>query len=202
MRSLISFLGVIVAVAGGIFLPLATFAAVAVGVNPASLTVEINTQQQTTVSLQVFNEGSEEAIFDVYADDLSDWFVISPVQFRLSPSQQQLVKIKITALQPGRRQVFLSVTGRALRRQSFNAAAGVKVPVNIVAKGGAPFLARGEKWAMAGLIILAILLLVVIGVYYHYHRRSWWRRTRDRFDLLVHHRRPFYYRLLKYLKRW
>jgi len=202
MRSLTSLVGIIVVVAGGILIPHDTFAAVAVGVNPASLTVEINTQQQTTVSLQVFNEGSEEAIFDVYADDLSDWFVISPVQFRLSPSQQQLVKVKISALQPGRRQVFLSVTGRALRRQSFNAAAGVKVPVNIVAKGKASFLVQEKEWVIGGIIFLTILLLLLVAVYHHYHRRSWWRRTQDRFDLLVHHRRPFYYRLLKYLKKW
>ncbi len=202
MRSLALFLGIILAVAGGIFLPLATFAAVAVGVDPASLTAEINVQQPTTLSLQVFNEGSEEAIFDVYADDLSDWFVVSPVQFRLSPSQQQLVKIKITAHQPGRRQVFLSVTGRALRRQSFNAVAGVKVPVNIVARGKASFLVQEKKWVIGGLIFLAILLLLPAAVYHYYHRRSWWRRTQDRFDLLARHRRPFYYRLLKYLKRW
>ncbi len=200
MRSLL--LEVILAVAGGIFFPLATFAAVAVGVNPASLAVETNVQQQTTLFLQVFNEGSEEAIFDVYADDLSDWFVISPVQFRLSPSQQQLVKVKISALQPGRRQVFLSVTGRALSRQSFNAAAGVKVPVNIVAKGETSFLVQEKEWVIGGLIFLTFLLLLLVVAYHYYHGRSWWRRTQDRFDLLVHHRRPFYYRLLKYLKKW
>lgn len=172
--------------------------AAGLGIFPAEYLAQVTEGDLETFTIEVFNTAREPGMFHVYADEQIAWFVISPEQFRLDPDSSERVKVIVQPDAPGKHIVNLSVVGRSLERQSFNAASGLKFPVTLT-------VAAGNANELAWLHIIfgtAALATVVVGTALGIERkrRSRLEKITDTLDLLLHHKQKWYHKILRLFK--
>ena len=113
------------------FLGIAQANAIGVGIKPSYLEVVIEEGQKQATSFTVYNISDEPAQFRVYADELKDWIVISPEDFRLEPQETKKIGVIITPNDYGKHATNLSVVASPLNKRQFNADSGIKVPLRL-----------------------------------------------------------------------
>ena len=125
--------------------------AVGVGVEPAGLNFNINSNGQSINTIKLTNPSLEPGLFTIAADDFSDWFTIQPSEIRLEANESRAVKVQVKPNQSGRFATSLSVVGYPLDTRSFNAGSGLKLPVIIISTVPAVAL----RWFYVGLVMMA-----------------------------------------------
>lgn len=110
--------------------------AVGVAVYPAEVAMKAVVGETTTVRIKVSNPSTDVAVFEVYPDDLTRIIRAVPSSFTLESGAEQHVVLEVTASESGQLSTLLSVVGRPLASNAFQAGSGVKVPVTITAVAG------------------------------------------------------------------
>jgi hypothetical protein len=117
-------------VISGLLLPLMV-SAVGVSVSPPRLEIISVAGRETNREIVVSNPSRDVAIFDIYPDDFVSEIRISPESFVLESGDQKKVAVAVTPKNVGRFETNISIVARALSDSAFNAASGVKIPLNV-----------------------------------------------------------------------
>jgi Flp pilus assembly protein TadB len=129
--------------------------------------------EEATVRIKVSNPSSDVAVFEVYPDDFAAAIKAIPSSFTLESGSEKYVTLAVKTAQEGRLSTLLSVVGRPLASNAFQAGSGVKVPLAITvasATGLASVFATlgTNSWLSA----IALVLLASWLVYRYWSRRQ------------------------------
>lgn len=155
----------------------APFQAIAAGISvtPSSLIYYLPVKTKVIQKLAVENSFTNPQIYEVYSDELSDLVAISPASFRLEPGERQEVQIIVTAKNSGNFATFISVMAADINRQQFNAATGVKIPLQITALTPAPtFFQKNFIWFI--IIVCCLILLLDVLIITRFKKKLSWRQ--------------------------
>jgi len=102
------------------------------------------------------NISLEPILVTVFPDDLEEFIKISPVEFELMPEEKTPVNILLDFKQSksGLKKTDISIISRALEKQSFNAASGIKIPLSIYFDNGL------FKWS--GLLVFVVVFFSIL----------------------------------------
>lgn len=117
-------------VCGVTFFPKSSYA-IGVGANPSSIQLEFQNLESKSVDLIVFNISDEGGSFRVYADDLSDWFVIGEAEFDLGPQEHRTVHIVVSPKEKRTIATNISIVAEPINKRGFTAFSGIKVPITL-----------------------------------------------------------------------
>ncbi len=173
--------------------------ATGIGVTPAKFDLVGQVGKEIRAELIVTNNGYEPALYVLAADGLADWFLFSPPQFQLLPNQSQPVSVFINPTKSGIQAVFISVLGRTLDQQSFSAAAGLKVPINLQIEGSA----KSTPWLWYFYLVSIIFLIfgLIFWQIIIYQRKIFWRKNFRQIDWLWHFKKPWYIKYINKLRK-
>ncbi len=164
--------------------------AVGVAVNPNALDLILPGQE--TLSLTVKNISLEPVLVYIYADDFKENIKVKTPELKLLP--EEIAKVELNSnfsnTKAGILQTNISVVTRAVDKQSFNAASGIKIPLTIN-------IARSYwQWSGAMVFLITFISLLVLFVVYSltsklfkpkkkkfrllvdlakHHKKSWWK---------------------------
>ena len=105
--------------------------AIGIGAKPSSLNLDLEINQPKKAKILIYNVSQEAGIFQVYADELSEWIKVEPNNFRLEARETKEVEIAITAKDGGIKTTNISILATPLNRQSFSALSGIKIPLRL-----------------------------------------------------------------------
>ncbi|MEK7569919.1 MAG: hypothetical protein AAB515_00540 [Patescibacteria group bacterium] len=162
MRRLLLLIGCL-----ALFWPLGLHAA-GILVQPSSLRVEVPVGQTREEKFTVQNLTDAPATFTVSADELPEVFQIPDNKFSLTGQERKTVNVRITPTAGGVSTTNLSIVAASSEPTTFNAAAGVKVPVTLV---GLPKVKK-YPWTLFALIA-GVTVTLAGGLGYIY----WGRRN-------------------------
>lgn len=132
-------------------------------VNPSKLFVQTTTKHRVYKELTIKNISLGPLIYNLYSDELSEMITINPSIFRLEPTEEQKIKITIKPTITGTLITNISIVAQEIDRRKFNADAGVKIPLEIIAL---PEIAINySKFLIGklfGLIIIIGLIIILI----------------------------------------
>jgi hypothetical protein len=138
--------------------------AVGVAIDPAELDVIYH--DKTSVNLKINNISLEPISVNVQADDLQEYISIQPNEFVLLPQEIMVINLALdfTDQNSGIQKTNISVISKALDKQSFNAASGIKIPLTVAIVAGAWQWNAGSIFlsVFAGLLFLALLVQAII----------------------------------------
>lgn len=146
--------------------------AVGVAVEPASINVEMLKGADKKISLKVKNPSNEVAIFRVALDEFSEQASIAPTSLTLESQEEREITINFAPESEGQLSTNISVTAQPLSNQTFQAGAGVKVPLTITVSpdSGTNIFNRLEFYiAVFDILLLAFLASLIFK---HKHRRQ------------------------------
>lgn len=103
--------------------------AVALKVSPAEIAVEAGLGQIIEKQIIVENPNDNVALYEVYADNFSDWIKLSPASFVLEAGQTKKVAVEVQAKGQGLFSTNLSVLAKPLSGNAVRANSGVKIPL-------------------------------------------------------------------------
>lgn len=170
--------------------------AAAISVSPTKLEVQTEVKKEVKRTLTIKNISSTPQVYNLYSDELEEIISITPIIFRLDPEEQTTVTLTIKPLYSGILATNISVIAEDIDRRRFNAAAGVKVPLQIIALPGPKI--NYTKWFIRGIISLLIvlaLILIIISLSKR-RKRSFWQKITRPINLL-HHKKKWWQKLLK-----
>lgn len=113
------------------FLAAGSAGAVSIKVNPSEIKIEAGVDNLTEKEIIIENPGKNVDLFEVYADDFSDWIKINPESFILEGGNSQKVILEIKNKETGVFSTTMSVVAKPLSEREFKANAGVKIPLEI-----------------------------------------------------------------------
>ena len=168
------------------FLPLGA-QAIGVSVSPAKLEIIYPSNDKAT--LIITNISPEPILVTVFPDDLEEFIKISPAEFELMPEEKTPVNILLDFKQPksGLKKTDISIVSRALEKQSFNAASGIKIPLSIYFDNGL------FKWS--GLLVFVVVFFSILLAFLLARLIFWLIRPKkkkhfwQKIDFLRQHRR-------------
>jgi hypothetical protein len=108
--------------------------AVGISVEPSSVNLETSRGEDKKISLKVKNPSSEVAIFRISLDEFSKQANISPTSLTLESQEEKEISIVFTPESDGQLLTNISITAQPLSNQTFQAGAGVKIPLSITVK--------------------------------------------------------------------
>jgi hypothetical protein len=152
-------------------LPL-TAGAVGVAVYPAEVTVTAPSDTQTTTRIKVSNPSSDVAVFEVYPDEFEPIIKINPSSFTLESSEERQVTVTISPREIGQLHTSLSVVGRPMASNVFQAGSGVKVPLAITVVQNTNGLASAMQTLGTSPWTGVVLGLLLIGLYGYRRKRT------------------------------
>ena len=168
--------------------------AAGISVNPSELNFQLEVKQHQLQKLTIKNITGSPLVYSFYPDELSDQIIIQPKTVRLEPDQNQEIQVIVSPKHTGTYLTNLSILAQALDKKEFNAVAGVKVPLEIVA-----LPVSGISFYKTFLWYMIILLLVIIGlmlvINYRRRRKPLWQRLTESMDLL-HKPKPWWKKII------
>lgn len=141
-------------------------------VSPSKLNLIATSSKITQAKIRVMNPNPDVQLFEIFADNFPDGFVILPQSFTLEAGEGRVVEIQIDAKKLKKYSpdaVFsgqISVISKPLKNEGMDIGAGVKIPFEIVLKtdglGNATawflqFLLLGFAAAVGGFAIIFFL---------------------------------------------
>lgn len=141
-------------------------------VNPNKLFLKTTAKQQVIKELKVKNISPGPVIYNLYTDELSEMIAINPPFFRLEPNAEQIITLTIVPSVSGVLTTNISIVAQEIDRRKFNADAGVKIPIEIIA------LPVGTNSNYTIIIIFCLFLIVVLSglIFILKKRMSLWNK--------------------------
>lgn len=136
-----------------LFLP-STVNAVGVGVTPSEIEAVVWINEHVDKEITVKNTSDEVGRYSVEADEYKAFFEIYPPEFTLEPDKIQNVVVRIFGRKAEKFGTNLSIIGMPSDQRKFNTGSGVKVPVQVDA--------RGES--NTGKYVFGIILVIIVGI--------------------------------------
>ncbi|MCB9802473.1 hypothetical protein H6761_00450 [Candidatus Nomurabacteria bacterium] len=129
--------------------------AIGLSVQPAKL--EIIYTDQTKAQLKIKNISAEPIFSQVSSDDLREFVSIQPDEFTLLPDEIILVDLALDFpnLKSGVKNTNLSIVSRAVNKNSFNAASGIKIPLEVVFSP--------VNWKFTGVLVFFWTFIILLG---------------------------------------
>ncbi len=150
-------------------------AAAGISVTPSSLVYYLPVKAQVTKKITVENSFTHPQIYEVYSDELTDLVAITPSSFRLEPGEKQNVQIAVKSAESGNFATFISVMAADINRRQFNAAAGVKIPLQITVLTPTPtFFQKNFVWFI--IILCCLILLLDVLIITSYKKKLSWQQ--------------------------
>lgn len=154
--------------------------AVGLRVTPTELKAEITSGQALEKEVIVENPGNEVALYQVYADDFSDWLKLAPASFILESKQSRNVIVRIEPKESGIFLTELSIIAKPLTNKAFSANSGVKIPLEITvfekkkaALSLTAFLAKISNWQISLKFYHVFLFVLCCFLIFLLCRRHW-----------------------------
>ena len=171
--------------------------AAGISVTPSSLYFEQTVGLKKSAYVEVKNLSAEPVIFNLYADEFEDQIRLEPGNFRLEPEESRKIKATVALKKAGIFATNISVIAQDLDRRKFNVSTGVKIPVQIKSLP-APVSKLNQLLvkALLAFSLLLIITLTVIVITIH-KRKRWYAKLAGSVNLLVHHRQPWWKRIIK-----
>jgi len=185
-----------IALAIGLIIICNLVSAAGVLVDPSKLFIQATVKQEAKKILVVKNISESPLIYNLYSDELTDIITISPSIFRLEPEEEIKIAVVVKPKHQGVMSTNISVVAEDLDRRKFNAAAGIKIPLEIIALPKASI--NYSNWTVGIIIALLIISLLVIAVIYIIKKRKktvWHKITSSSVNLL-HHQKPWWKRII------
>lgn len=142
--------------------------AAAIKVTPAEIKLDVNSGKIIKKEITVENPDLNVELYEVYADNFSDWIKIKPASFTLESEASKKVTLEIKNNQEGIYTTNISVVAKPLSGKDFKAASGVKIPVEIKVskRQNSMLFASIQEIFKEGLIyILPGLILLIISIF-------------------------------------
>ncbi|MBU1131075.1 hypothetical protein KJ840_03005 [Patescibacteria group bacterium] len=158
----------------GLIIAAAHIIAAGISVSPNSLFFSLPVNDKETKTLTINNISTAPQIYNLYSDELTDIITINPTIFRLEPGEDINVSITVRPRQDGALATNISVVAEDIDRRKFNAAAGVKIPVEIIAKDiASSFFQKNFFWFIITISLLIIAADVIIIIRRRRHLTFW-----------------------------
>lgn len=132
-------------------------------VTPSKLFVQTTVKKAVAKELVIKNISQGPLIYNLYSDELSEMITINPSIFRLEPTEEQKIKITIKPTITGTLITNISIVAQEIDRRKFNADAGVKIPLEIIALSKVAI--NYSKFLIGkifGLIVIISLIIILI----------------------------------------
>lgn len=161
----------------------------AIGVSISPSRLEILSSDIDKSYLVISNVSQEPILVSVFPDDFKQYIDINPNEFKLVPEEKIKVTIAVdfASQNIGVKKTDISVVSRALDRESFNAASGIKIPLAIYSSSG--------KFQWSGFLVFIAVFFGFLFVFGTARLAFWLLRPRQkkrvwqRVDFLQHYRR-------------
>ncbi|MFH1894327.1 MAG: hypothetical protein ABH813_00255 [Patescibacteria group bacterium] len=115
--------------------------AAAIKVFPSEVKIKTESGVLAKGEITVENPTEDITLYEVYADDFSDWILPKPESFFLKAREKQRVVLEIKNKDKGVFLTYLSVVAKPLSERKFKIDSGVKIPLEIrISEGEEGFL--------------------------------------------------------------
>ncbi|HLC63878.1 MAG TPA: hypothetical protein VJK25_00815 [Patescibacteria group bacterium] len=171
--------------------------AAGISVTPSSLYFEQTVGLKKSAYVEVKNLSAEPVIFNLYADEFEDQIRLEPGNFRLEPEESRKIKATVALKKAGIFATNISVIAQDLDRRKFNVSTGVKIPVQI--KSLPAPVSKLNQLLVKALLAFSLLLIITLTVIVitSHKRKRWYAKLAGSVNLLVHHRQPWWKRIIK-----
>ena len=105
--------------------------AVSLKVSPAEIRLTAVKGEPSQTQLTVENPANDVAIYEVYADDFSDYIIISPSSFILESQAKKEVVVQFESNEQGVFSTDISVVAKPMTNSRITTNSGVKIPLQI-----------------------------------------------------------------------
>ena len=145
-------------------------------------------QDQQILDLKINNISQEPISVTVIADDLVEYINIRPAEFTLLPEEIMLVNLDLdfTDQPSGIRKTDISIISKALDKQSFNAASGIKIPLTVA------IVSSAWQWNAASIFLAIFASLIFLALLIQAMFILWRPRKKHSFlslDFALHHKK-------------
>lgn len=103
--------------------------AISLKVSPAEINITAVKGEPSQTILTVENPANNVAIYEVYADDFSDWITISPASFILESKAKKEVIIQFESNEQGVFATDISVVAKPMTDSKITTNSGIKIPL-------------------------------------------------------------------------
>lgn len=105
--------------------------AISLKVSPAEISITVVKGELSQTQLTVENPANDVAIYEVYADDFSDWVIINPSSFILESRAKKEVIVQFKPSEQGVFSTDISVVAKPMTDSRITTNSGVKIPLVI-----------------------------------------------------------------------
>ncbi len=100
-------------------------------VSPAEINIVMVVGETGQAQLTVENPANDVAIYEVYADDFSDWIIISPASFILESQAKKEVLVQFESDEQGVFSTDISVVAKPMTDSKITTNSGIKIPLQV-----------------------------------------------------------------------
>jgi len=100
-------------------------------VSPAEINIIAVVGETGQAQLTVENPANNVAIYEVYADDFSDWIIISPASFILESQAEKEVLVQFESDEQGVFFTDISVVAKPMTDSKITTNSGIKIPLQV-----------------------------------------------------------------------
>lgn len=138
--------------------------AISLKVSPAEISITAVKGGLSQAQLTVENPANDVAIYEVYADDFSDWFIISPASFVLESKAKKEVVLQFKPSEDGLFSTDISVVAKPMANSKIATNSGVKIPfqANVTIDPSAKLFIAKMPFLPIGYMLILVLGLFLI----------------------------------------